>query len=279
VTSVRRHIGDLLALQHKSGAFQSTVECDGAVREDWNGFVTALVLRAMSNVKDPAWKPAQKRALDFVASCESPYLHGAYCFWPDRGRPSWAPQLVADADDTALIVVALLRGGRITLGRARQIVSSVLLKYCIPINALRPSWARVGAFKTWLCDNVPEGSIDCCVNANVLALIAETGLCRVSAFQTSVGMIDTAVRRGVAAGEDTCSLTPYYPHSQEFAVALAHCVAAGIHGLAPAAAIVRRQVDGGDDGSRPLCCSIDGRLVWSSAAVRIARAIAVSASS
>ena len=123
-------LSDLLALQHPSGAFPCTVRHGEVEGVDLNGFVTAQVLREIESLAaSPSLADLCRRALDYVAECESSERPGHFAFWPRRGWPLWAPLIPEDADCSAVIASELLHYGRISRGAARRIAIDALLPY------------------------------------------------------------------------------------------------------------------------------------------------------
>src|SRR6266705_5481361 len=111
-SAIRGHllVDAVLDGQSPSGAFTSTI-ADGEMQTpDENSFTTARVIDALGGLAaHPRLRAAAQRALSFLASCEAPELPGTYRFWPDARRPAHVPRYPPDADDTALVSLALLR--------------------------------------------------------------------------------------------------------------------------------------------------------------------------
>src|SRR5262245_11645229 len=100
----KEQVSKLLEYQSSTGAFSSMVHLNENRVQDWNGFTTAQVVRALGNVQgEVCLALAQERALHFLQRCESSERPGAFSFWPSQARPSWVPEIPEDADDTAVI--------------------------------------------------------------------------------------------------------------------------------------------------------------------------------
>jgi len=71
-------LGDV---QSADGAFPSTVHWQGGRHQDWNGFTTALVLRALHHFPGlAALQPIRDRALGFLLRCKVADPPGAFGF-------------------------------------------------------------------------------------------------------------------------------------------------------------------------------------------------------
>jgi hypothetical protein len=217
--------------QTASGAFTSRIVFREHVEDDANGFVTALVLRHLPAL--PELDALRQRALDFLERCESTVLPGAFGFWPMSERPAWAGRVPTDIDDTAIMNLELARHGR----RSRQEVQRVVYERLMPsllseVVQPAPPWITPLVFPTWLAEGSDrQNPVDCCVNANVVALMRWCGLTALPGYPEACAMIDAAL---TWAGDDMLrlsTLTPYYPHPQELLYALSHAVACGVKEL------------------------------------------------
>ena len=274
----------LAVMQRSDGGFDSVVRTrEGAEHADRNGFTTALVLRTLRHVPDDAGLGALRaRALAFLEACASPRVAGAYAFWPERLRPAWAGTVPADVDDTAIFLGELHRHGRIDRAHALRALCHVILPRRVPPQerAREPAWIAAGSFETWIAPEPVRGVapqvVDCCVNANVVALMARLDARHLPGYLDAIGAIAGGIEW---AGEDAGrldSLTPFYPSPHALREALCHAVECGAHELR--AALDRVAVLAGpavDDA--PCCRSAYGRAVWSCPALDVARAIAAGA--
>jgi hypothetical protein len=201
---------------------------------DYNGFVTALVLRELEPFAGlDGWSEPLGRALSFLEGCESPLRPGFFSFWPWYQWPVWAPRVPEDADDTAAIASELLFYGRIDLEKAQFIASSALIPYRLelaPETADKP-WIRPGAFLTWLNHRCVPNPMDCVVNVNVLAFLAQAEFASqpgcIEACQMVLGGISWSARRW----EYLEQLSPYYPEASELVFALKNAVRKGAANL------------------------------------------------
>ena len=170
----------LALLQDLSGAFHRSIVSKDRCVDDCNGFATALVLRAMRHYSAaPELEALRQRALDFLESCASPQLPGAFGFWPLSQRPAWACRVPADIDDTAVINLEPAIHGRRSLIDVQRVFYEVLLpNLLVDVDPYGPPWMIPLVFPTWLAPDSQHrpNPVDCCVNTNVLALMAYAGL-------------------------------------------------------------------------------------------------------
>lgn len=274
----------LVALQRPDGCFASFVTTRAGASVDHNGFVTASVLRMLRHVPDvPGLVPLRRRALDFLESCASARVAGAFAFWPDGLRPAWAGAVPADVDDTAIILAELLRAGRLDrAGVLRRVCHAILPCRVRPGEALMlPPWVAPESFHTWIpaegdaAATMPRPQvIDCCVNANVAALMARIEARHLPGYDAAVA----TVLRGLDwAGSDAArldSLTPFYPSPHSLADALEHAVECGAAALREGLARLRSLVRVGPPADGACCRSAYGHAVWRAPAIEAARALA-----
>jgi hypothetical protein len=272
----------LLALQHSGGCFPSTITRGGGRSTDWNGFVTATVLRLLRHLPAmPELELLRRGGLDCLWSCRSTEVADAFGFWPDRARPTWASTVPPDADDTAIMTVELLRHGRLdrsaALRSATRLLASCLVS-AADAEAL-PPWVEPGSFVAWITPGARAGGprrpnvVDCCVNANVVALLSCLELEDLSGYGAAV----RTVLGGLAwAGDDPRrlrTLTPFYPSLVSLLEAVEHALDCGADLLRPA--VDRLRALGADARDDAGCCSSAyGGTVWHADAVDLARAIA-----
>ena len=111
---------------------------DGRSVHDSNGFVTALAVRELRR----AGRTVPDTWLDVLETCRRP--NGSYGFWPYGCTPAWAPELPADSDDTAVMLLELTLAERVSPTEARAVA-------CHTVGAHRlrrvldpgPPWSRV----------------------------------------------------------------------------------------------------------------------------------------
>jgi hypothetical protein len=269
----------LAASQRADGAFASIVLMRERREDDANGFATACVLRALRGVEAPALAPVRRRALDFLAACESPDMPGAYAFWPVHARPAWAAKVPPDVDDTALMLVELLRHGRIARDAAlRALCTTVLPCRVRPGECERlPPWVVAGCFGTWMAPAPQERRmpvVDACANANVAALMALVDATHLPGHAEACEAIGRALDWAGTDRARLASITPFYPSIASLAESLAHAVECGAIALASAARRARAiaQEAAGEDAG--CCASAYGDVVWRCPALEEARAIA-----
>jgi hypothetical protein len=216
------------------GLLTSFVTMGAECRVDHNILTTALAVRSLRRSGWQQWSCfARKSALDGLESARSP--SGGFRFWPVGSKPSWAPDLPDDTDDTAIVTLELYAAGRWSREMARQVACRT-----IGMHRLRqlywpgPPWRRVGAFKTWHRADTETDMIDCTVNANAVALLAALGLRRVPGYWEACAMIDEALAWAGTSEERLKSLSPFYPAPAEFLLALENAVECGANELIPA---------------------------------------------
>ena len=234
------------------------------LRRDSNGFISALAARAWRSgggVVPGVW-------LDTLESCRAGDL--GFSFWPQQATPSWAPRLVPDTDDSAVMALELLHAGRLGLPEARRIACLGVAAHRLRQVRRGPVWPRVGMFATWQRAGARTDLVDCTVAVNALALLAATGLLGVSGVAETVAAISAGVDWAGADEARLSSLSPFYPEPDELRLAVAHAVAAGCTVLAPVADIL------GDarlpDPDAAVCSSPYGLVTWHSRELQAVRA-------
>jgi len=252
------------SMQELDGSFPSEVSGSGWVRDDRNGFTTALVLRALRDEPDDCDViRVRSAALDFIERCRSTRTAGAFGFWPEELRPAWAPRLPADLDDTAIMTFELLRYGRLSRRDGLSAACNVLIPNRVPVNegGTRPPWVVPGAFKTWVGEPGRPNVVDCCVNANAVALMSLVGATRLPGYEEAV----STVLQGIAwAGDNAMrqqAITPFYPSILALREAVEHAIACGAVALRPALAQLQ-QVTENAPVEAGCCCSAYGSTVW-----------------
>lgn len=246
---------------------------------DVNGFATASVLRALRGVEEPLIAPTRRRALDFLASCESPSVPGAYAFWPAGARPAWAARVPPDVDDTALMSAELLRHGRVGRDSVMRTLCTTMLPCRVrpgECEAL-PRWIVAGCFGVWIAPSPHKRRmpiVDACANANAAALMALVDATHLPGYAEASDAIARALDW---AGDDRlrlASITPFYPSRASLAEALAHAVECGAIALEPSARRAHAIALDAGDADAGCCSSAYGDVVWQCPALEVARALA-----
>jgi len=270
----------LLSLQAESGAFASTVHSGKDSLSDYNGFVTALVLRELEPVAGlHGWDAPLGRALDFLEECESPARPGMFFFWPPDRWPLWAPGIPEDCDCTATMASELVHYGRMGLDKARAIAANALLPYRVDTERKTPEkpWIRTGVFLTWHYSGPAPNPVDIVVNVNVAAFLAQTGSTHHPAYGQACQMIFDGIRWCNRRWENLERLSPYYPEPWELIFALHHALRRGAADLEASIAELRQFPAPAlaDDPSKILFGMADRSTLWASTALWAARRVAM----
>lgn len=232
-------------------------------RRDKNGFVTALAARAwrLSGNEVPAvW-------LDTMESCRASDV--GFSFWPHDAAPAWAPRLVPDTDDSAVMALELLLAGRLTMSEARRIACHGVAAHRLDQVGVGPVWPRRGMFATWQRPGARRDLVDCTVAANALALLAATELLAASGVQETVEAIVAGVEWAGVDDLRLSSLSPFYPHPDELRLSVGHAVAQGCAALEPVAAALGPARRRAPDAA--VCSSPYGLLTWHSPQLQAVR--------
>ncbi len=273
-----RLVEDLLDLQRLSGAFPSRVVHDGVTYDDENSFVTALVVGELGR-----W-PRQGRVavaircgLDFLEACSGRSRPGVYHFYPPTREPGWmGARLGADADDTALATLELVRHGRVPVERARRDLVDALETFRV---YHRPesldTWVRPGAYRTWLDLRARPNPVDCVVNANVAATLKYLGLDDHPGYESAWRTTRGALEWADGSRDRLRLVAPYYPDAREVLRALARAIAVGVRELADVASRLESHPDlrgaGACADELPICSSACGRTWWSAPVLQALR--------
>jgi hypothetical protein len=275
----------LLAEQDADGFFRSTVSGSGIDQPDANGFVTAQVLRALGDsAPGILGHHAFHAAIGALLACRDDTLAG-FRFWPDGRRPGWAPRLPEDADDTAVMALALSRAGQMTEAELRRLACHTIVSHrLLAVLQPGPPWARVGAFKTWMRPGPDPDIADCTVNANAVGLLAAAGLFTVPGYAEACAMIRDAVAWAGDNETRAATLSPFYPEPGDLALAVRAAVAEGASDLSPVLDTLEgsafwRRLEGRVSTAEPVVCgSPYGLIRWTSRAVGMARSRSLSTS-
>lgn len=270
----------LASHQAPSGAFKSTICSTAQHRTDWNGFITAQVIRTLSTLP-PSQQPqaAIHAGLAFLRQCESTAYPGTFGFWPSQYHQAIA-RLPEDADDTAVIALELARWGYLS----RSDLVNIACKVLVPNRLVRakephPDWIRPGVFLTWLRQDARANVIDCCANANVVALLSYAELQHLPGYDAACQMIEAGIIWAGRSLVKARSLSPFYPHPIELFYAVSHAVDCGAQQLATSLQLLH-QLNWLNLASpqvlnlqRPICSSAYGHTVWRSEALQIVRSM------
>lgn len=253
----------LFSLQADSGAFLSEVRNSGVSLPDYNGLVTALVLREMEDFLDPACEEPLNRALGFLQQCLSPGS-GMCSFWPPDRCPSWTPYNPEECDTTAVIVAELFHFGRITPKRTRSIV----------LDSLPGFQTGTGVFLAWRSQGIAPNPFDLVLNVNVVAFLAQTGFRDTAMYRDACRVICDSFASCAESPDRLDRLTPYYPDATEISLALENALRRGAEELLPVVAALQSvPAPTPNAGTGVLFANEGRRTLWSSEAVHIARRI------
>jgi hypothetical protein len=277
-------LSQLLSEQTARGAFPSIVESNGEFRVDETCFVTAQIALIMSEILDARGSEgrltqALGRALDFVETCESAQLPGAFLFYPEHiDSPRLPIRLDPDGDDTALAWFALMRGGRRSRAEARTTLPALFARLRARATQRGDApWVRSGVYRTWFDPMSGRNPADLCVNMNILAVLAEAGCLAEPEPNGAAQAVNAACRTLELSRSALRSLAPFYADPTELAIALERAVGAGVIDLMPAWSLIAAkrldQLDcqAGRPEDRPLYCNAHGRPLWRSPSLQRAR--------
>jgi hypothetical protein len=271
-------VANICARQSPGGAFLSYVRLPFGDVEDRNCFVTGLVLRETGAVEGyPQLDEARRKAFAFLLRSKYPVYPYLFSFYPNQAHPFWMRNaLYADADDTCVIVPELVRADLRPAESLTYIAENYLLKYRAVgefTRYLTEDWHREGVFLTWFTSADVGNPIDCCVNTNVVALLAMAGLTGMDGYSAACEMINEAAEHAAANPARSRRFTPYYPHPVEWYYALERAVNVGARELVPAleqlsaVALVRQDLL----KVIPLCSDVSGNIVWKAEVLTFAR--------
>lgn len=273
---------DLHALQLPNGGFASTVTSRQGREIDCNGFTAAIVLRLTRHVPDDALMTIVRgRALDFVTTCSSSIVPDAFGFWPDTARPAWAHGVPADVDDTAIMLTELLRHGRVTRDDALRRFCRAVMSQRVSETAavMLPTWVVPGSFYTWIADAAPgarrgANTVDACVNANVVALMARLAAAHLPGYEAAVATVESAVRWAADDKRRLSAITPFYPSVTSLIDAVEHAVESGARELGETRDCLRALNLDPHDEDAGCCRGAYGPTVWHCSAIDVARVLA-----
>ncbi|MET9023687.1 hypothetical protein ABZV93_27310 [Actinopolymorpha sp. NPDC004070] len=210
---------------------------DGRSVHDSNGFVTALAVREVRR----AGKTVPEAWLDLLETCRRP--NGSYGFWPYGATPAWAPELPADSDDTAVMLLELERAGRVSRTEARSVACHTVGAHRLRrVLAPGPPWLRQGMFTTWHRRGAGHDIdlVDLTAATNVLALLYSLGLQQIPGVEETLAGLTTGLEWAASSAARWQSLSPFYPEPDELARALDHATHCGVRGLTDGARTARQ---------------------------------------
>lgn len=268
----------ICALQSPGGAFLSKVRLPFGDTEDRNCFVTGLVIRETSSVHGyPALDEARRQAFAFLMRSKYPVYPYLFSFYPHHAHPFWMRNaLYADADDTSIIALELARAGLFPAEALAYLAENFFLKYRATgdfRHHLTQDWQREGVFLTWFSSSDMANPIDCCVNTNVVALLASANLTGLDGYAAACDMINAAAKESAIEPLRSREFAPHYPHPVEWYYALEHAVNAGASALIPALESLRDAPLVKQDllSESPLCSDAEGKIVWTAKVLTLAR--------
>jgi hypothetical protein len=255
--------------QHLSGGFESVIRQPNYTRKDVNACITTLIIRELKKKPGLVGPKVIDNALNFIFSCASLSSKGAYNFYPqqsgaDKATINMKIKVPDDADDTALISLLLFQAGKLNRNELIRYTSVVLDKYRLQaVSNFDPPWFTAGVFYTWLKTG-SNNIIDCCVNANIVALYAFAGLRHLRGYQEACELISNAVNWCDKSELRLASIIPFYADKQELYFAVEHAVNMGSSELIPALKKLEwtNPRDKPFDAGRPICCSAYRKISW-----------------
>ncbi|MBL4862476.1 MAG: hypothetical protein JKY09_05600 [Crocinitomicaceae bacterium] len=270
----KKELLDLICCnQLESGAFKSIVHLPHTRYEDSNAFITALVLRHARILKlNEVLPKVFERAVHFLRKCESKRFPGMYRFWPENAHPFWIGsfKICEDADDSSIISLELVEYGLENQSYIKKLAKKVLEQHrFFKSGLLSNNWENTGAFLTWLHYSENPNPVDCCVNTNIVALLASCGLKDMPGYDEACCMVNNAVLNSDGKMQAITKLSPYYPHAIELFFAVQYAVRIG-GDLEPALSYLYNQkwvqayLNGGIDADQHICSHQNGSIVWTS---------------
>ncbi|WP_300530442.1 hypothetical protein [Maricaulis sp.] len=280
-------IEQLPPYQSPGGMFLSEVYLPTTAGEDANLFITALVVRELTAALAAGefagaheLYELRRKALGALLRGEYPVYQHAYAFYPHAAHPFWiGGVLPADADDTCVINLELVRAGKAPSHRLDEVIERYLLVYRAHEafeQHLTAPWHVPGAFLTWFSSRDEENPLDCCVNANALALMAVAGRTDSPGYRPAVALIEAGLDWAGDHPGRLRSLTPFYPDAAELLAAISHAVASGAEALRDAEACLARRLSGCSDtdpAGRALFSSSTGDVIWKAPVLALARRV------
>ncbi len=262
-------LADIINSQTPEGGFPSCVHFQKRILPDTNGFITALTLRQLAQISYTLPESAIQKSLDFIESCQSATRKGIFNFYPPKATPMWIQELPDDVDDTVIIGLELLRHGRIDRAFAIKYLAATISNFRLrKIDAPAPVWLKPGVFFTWLQANGQRNMVDCCVNANVIALYSFLGLTHWQGYAEACQMIEEGIRWAGDCRVRAKSLSPFYADPIELLYAVRHAVVQGATQLEKSLELLNRMPWTTEQANhileRPICSSAYGSVVWKS---------------
>jgi hypothetical protein len=278
----------LAALQLPNGGFESIITSPRGRVADCNGFTAAIVLRVARHVPaDPILAIVRERALGYLATCAAPLAPDAFAFWPDAARPVWAASVPADVDDTAIVLTEMHRHQWLDRAGALRRACRALLPWRVSDAdaAHLPPWVAPGCFYTWIDTRHAGGAgamgranvVDCCVNANVTALMAFLDARHLPGYDAAILTIQNGVRWAARDPRRLSAITPFYPSVDNLIDAVAHAVECGADALTGALQDLTAVATDGRNESAGCCRNAYGSTVWHCPAIDTARALSLAA--
>jgi hypothetical protein len=207
-----------------------------------------------------------------------------FFFWPEEEHPFWmgGQRLREDADDSSIISMLLVRhqleGNEYLANLARNVLEQH--RY-FSSQSLPGTWQMSGTFLTWLHFMEQPNPVDCCVNANILALLAFCGLKSLPGYSETCRMLNRVIPGTDGSMKALASLSPYYPHPIELFFALRHAVSLGAD-VEKAFLFISGQpwlqdlLYRGMDDNLPVCSHQDGSIYWTSGILQTIRSFETS---
>lgn len=148
--------------------------------------------------------------------------------------------------------------------RIAQNLCHTLIPYRVsPTDISIPAWIQPGAFLTWLCDHPHRPNVvDCCVNANAIALMAYANATHLPGYQAACQLIEQGLSWVGSSASRLKYLTPFYPNPKEFYFALVHATECGVPLHDCVNTLASLLLDEITQFDLPVCSSAYHRVVW-----------------
>ncbi len=241
------------------------MELPGNTADDANACITSLIVRELLKRPGLVNQVVIDNAINFLLQCASSSNNGCYNFYPGHSSAENLPRLPDDADDTALVTLNLLQTGQLSK-------HSLIRNTCVALDRHRvlttdhfdPPWILKGSFYTWFDKTKNVNVVDCCVNANVVALYSYAGLQHWRGYAEACDLISNAVDWAGQSAKRLAAISPFYASPHELYYAVEYAVHMGAITLTPTLKLLDwlKTENKIFEPGRAICCSAYGHVKW-----------------